>query len=415
MSQAPEHSPNELSGVHDMRRLNRVPLLIAGLLLSVLLAAVAYSYYARLGKIEAKPEEAQKPEPAPLLWKEAPAGGLIPSQKDPALPSPGPAAKEQPALAPASQPLDEERRLAFENYRQRLERRRALYEEAALQAILANTQVSFATPKPSAAGSKETQSTPQSERFADLAERLRRADGPESQDRDLNRAREKQAFLSGRDPQSLAQNTLAARRENPSSPFELKAGTIIPATMTGGILSDLPGQILGQVSQNVYNSATGRFIVIPQGAKLIGTYDNGVTTGQERVLVAWTRIVFPDASSIDLGKMPGTDQGGYAGFSDRVDDHFLKTFGSAILLSVVSAGVQLSQGDGNNQTSGLTAQQTIAASLGQQLGQLGQETARRNMQVQPTLEIRPGYRFTVMVTKDIVLRPWVWRQSGEAR
>jgi type IV secretion system protein VirB10 len=413
MSQAPEHSPNELNGVHDMRRLNRVPLLIAGLLLSLLLAAVAYSYYARLGKVEVKPEEAQKPEPAPLLWKEAPAGGLIPSQKDPALRPPGPAAKEQPA--PAPQLADEERRLAFENYRQRLERRRALREDAVLQAILANTQVSFAASKPAAPPAKEAQPAPQSERFADLAERLRRVDGPESQDRDLNRGREKQAFLSGRDPQSSAQNTLAARREDPSSPFELKAGTIIPATMTGGIMSDLPGQILGQVSQNVYDSATGRFILIPQGAKLIGTYDNGVTTGQERVLVAWTRIVFPDASSLVLGKMPGTDQDGYAGFSDRVDDHFLKTFGSAILLSVVGAGVQLSQGNGNNQTSGLTAQQTIAASLGQQLGQLGQETARRNMQVQPTLEIRPGYRFTVMVTKDIVLRPWVWRQSGEAR
>jgi type IV secretion system protein TrbI len=185
--------------------------------------------------------------------------------------------------------------------------------------------------------------------------------------------------------------------------------------MIGGISSDLPGQILGQVSENVYDTATGRFILIPQGAKLVGAYDNSVTTGQERVLVAWNRIIYPDASSIDLGKMPGADESGYAGFNDRVDDHFLKTFGSAILLSVVSAGVQLSQGNGNNQTSGLTSQQTIAASLGEQLGQLGQETARRNMQVQPTLEIRPGYRFTIIVTKDIVLRPWVWRDAAGAR
>ena len=185
--------------------------------------------------------------------------------------------------------------------------------------------------------------------------------------------------------------------------------------MIGGVSSDLPGQILGQVSENVYDTATGRFILIPQGAKLVGTYDNSVTTGQERVLVAWTRIIFPDASALDLGKMPGADEGGFAGFHDEVDDHFLKVFGNAILLSVVSAGVQLSQGNANNQTSGLTTQQTIAAALGQQLGQLGQETARRNMQVQPTLEIRPGYRFVVMVTKDIVLRPWVWRETPGGR
>jgi type IV secretion system protein VirB10 len=413
MSQAPGDSPNELSGGANMRRLNRVPLLIAGLLLSVLLAAVAYSYYARLAKIEGKPDEAQKPEPAPLLWKEAPDAGLIAPQKD--APPPNPPSKEQPAFGPEPMAQDEARRLAFENDRQRLERRRALREEAALQAILANTPVGFAAPKPAAPLAKESQPVPQSERFADLAERLRRTDGPDAQDRDLNRAREKREFLSGRDPQSPVQNTLAARREGPSSPYELKAGAIIPATTIGGIVSDLPGQILGQVSENVYDTASGRFILIPQGAKLIGTYDNGVTTGQERVLVAWTRIIFPDASSLDLGKMPGTDQGGYAGFSDRVDDHFLKTFGSAILLSAVSAGVQLSQGNSNNQTSGLTSQQTIAASLGEQLGQLGQETARRNMQVQPTIEIRPGYRFTVMVTKDLVLRPWVWHTMAGAR
>jgi len=89
--------------------------------------------------------------------------------------------------------------------------------------------------------------------------------------------------------------------------------------MIGGVSSDLPGQILGQVSENVYDTATGRYILIPQGAKLVGTYDNAVTTGQERVLIAWTRIIYPDASSLDLGKMPGADEGGFAGFHDPVD------------------------------------------------------------------------------------------------
>jgi type IV secretion system protein VirB10 len=176
--------------------------------------------------------------------------------------------------------------------------------------------------------------------------------------------------------------------------------------MVGGISSDLPGQIIGQVRENVYDTATGRYVLIPQGAKLVGTYDNSVTTGQQRVLVAWTRIIYPDASSIDLGKMPGTDQSGLGGLKDRVNTHFWKAFGNALLLSVFSAGVQISQGGGNNSGNGLNAQQSIAAGLGQQLGQLGQELARRNARIQPTLEIRPGYQFTVMVTKDVVIRPW---------
>jgi type IV secretion system protein VirB10 len=223
---------------------------------------------------------------------------------------------------------------------------------------------------------------------------------------DINRAEQKRAFLTDRAPQGVGANTLATGLEDPASPYEVKAGTVIPAIMIGGVNSDLPGQIMGQVSENVYDSATGRYILIPQGARLVGIYDNGVTTGQQRVLVAWTRIIFPDASSLDLGKMPGTDQSGFAGFADRVNNHFLKAFGNALLLSVFSAGVQISQGGGNNSGNGLNAQQSIAAGLGQQLGQLGQELAKRNARIQPTLEIRPGYRFTVMVTRDVVIRPW---------
>ncbi len=175
--------------------------------------------------------------------------------------------------------------------------------------------------------------------------------------------------------------------------------------MISGVNSDLTGQIIGQVSQDVYDSATGRWILIPQGSRLIGTYDNAVTTGQERVLVAWTRIILPDGSSIDLGRMPGADQEGYAGFHDKVDNHTWKMVGNALLLSIFSAGVQISQG-GQGSSGGLNAQQQIAAGLGQQLGQLGQELARRNSQIQPTLTIRPGYRFTVGVTRDFVMRPW---------
>ena len=186
MSQAPEDSPNELTPAPHVRRLNRVPLLIAGVLLSVLLAAVAYSYYARLAKTTGKPEEEQKPEAAPVFLKDAPDAGFIPREKEPQRPAVAPFPKE-PVAPP--EPQDEARKLAWESYRQKLERRRALREDATLQAVLANTNAGFASPKPAASPTKESEPVPQSERFADLAERLRRLDGSETQDRDLNRAR----------------------------------------------------------------------------------------------------------------------------------------------------------------------------------------------------------------------------------
>ena len=112
--------------------------------------------------------------------------------------------------------------------------------------------------------------------------------------------------------------------------------------------------------------------------------------------------------------MPGSDEGGYAGFHDQVNDHFWKIWGNALLLSAFSSGIQLSQGNGNNQTGGLNATQTIAASTGQQMGQLGMEIARRNLQIQPTLEVRPGYRFVVQVTKDLILRRWAPKDKATA-
>ena len=189
------------------------------------------------------------------------------------------------------------------------------------------------------------------------------------------------------------------------------AGTAIPALMVGGINSDMPGMVIGQVSQNVYDTATGRFLLIPQGARLIGSYDNMVANGQTRVGVIWTRLIYPDTQSIDLGSMEGADQGGYAGFHDLVDTHFWSKLGNALLISVASAGVQLSQPQApvNGYYS---SQQIAAAALGQQFGELGQEYARAGLSIPNTLDIRPGYRFVVMVNKDMHLRPYVDRRTA---
>ncbi|PGH59027.1 conjugal transfer protein TrbI [Azospirillum palustre] len=201
---------------------------------------------------------------------------------------------------------------------------------------------------------------------------------------------------------------LAGTREAALSPYEVKAGAIIPGVMESGINSDLPGIIKARVRENVYDTATGQYLLIPKDSMLIGSYDNGVEMGQERVLIAWNRIIYPDASSLDLGSMPGADQGGYAGFSDQVNNHYVRTFGNALLLSIFSAGVQLSQPQQRGDTrGGYDAQQIIAGSLGQQMGQLGAEYARKGLNVAPTLEIRPGYRFNIMVSKDMVMQPWL--------
>ena len=210
-------------------------------------------------------------------------------------------------------------------------------------------------------------------------------------------------FLRSRAAES---NYSPAVRTPVVSPYEMKAGTVIPAVMVGGINSDLPGQIIAQVSENVYDTKTGRHLLIPQGSKLVGTYDNAVTMGQSRVLVAWNRVIFPDASSLDLNMMPGSDQGGYAGFKDRVNNHYGKIFGSALMLSLFSAGVQLSQPRADSVLTNPTVGQTATGAVGQQLGIVGEQLMQRNIRIQPTLQIRPGYRFNVSVTKDLVVEPW---------
>lgn len=191
--------------------------------------------------------------------------------------------------------------------------------------------------------------------------------------------------------------------EAPRSPFELRAGYVIPATLISGINSELPGQIMGQVSANVYDTPTGKHLLIPQGSRLIGAYSSDVVYGQSRVLVAWQRIVFPDGKALDLGSMPGADSAGYAGFNDQVNNHYLRIFGSALLMSGVVAGVTYTQQQNQQQTvnGAPSAQQTMSAALGQQLGQVAAQMISKNLSIAPTLEIRPGYRFNVVAVKDL--------------
>jgi type IV secretion system protein TrbI len=202
---------------------------------------------------------------------------------------------------------------------------------------------------------------------------------------------------------------LPTQLEKPETRYELRAGFVIPGTLIGGINSDSPGQIVAQVGQNVYDTATGRHLLIPLGSRLVGSYDSDVAYGQERLLVAWQRIIFPDGKALDIGAMPGADSSGYSGFNDQTNHHFVRTFGSAFLMSAVIAATSLSLLNGNNaggNNGQYYNQQTTAGALNQALGQqLGQVTAQmiaKNLNIAPTLEIRPGFRFNVVVTKDLV-------------
>jgi type IV secretion system protein VirB10 len=200
----------------------------------------------------------------------------------------------------------------------------------------------------------------------------------------------------------------------PASPYSVMAGSVIPAVLVSGINSDLPGPILAQVSENVFDSATGRSLLIPRGSRLIGAYRNGSAWGQQRVEVAWQRIIFPNTASMELPQMPGTDRAGYAGFSDEIDNHYVATFGTAAVMSLISAGQMIGQmatfGGGGvygpygyyqpNQWS-MAGEMAGSAASGQ-FGSLGQQMMAQGMNRPPTIEIRPGYRFDVMVTEDLV-------------
>lgn len=203
-------------------------------------------------------------------------------------------------------------------------------------------------------------------------------------------------FKSGEDDRW----SLDSKPEAPRSPYELRAGFTVPATLVSGINSDLPGQIMAQVSQNVYDTATGRHLLIPQGSRLVGSYSSDVAYGQNRVMVGWQRIVFPDGKAMDIGAMPGSDVSGYSGFKDKVNNHYFRLFGSAFLMSGVTAGITLSQ-DNNNSGDRQRASDAMSEALGQQLGQVTAQLIARNMNISPTIEIRPGFRFNVIVTKDM--------------
>ncbi len=195
--------------------------------------------------------------------------------------------------------------------------------------------------------------------------------------------------------------TSADRLSRPASPYVLQAGTVIPAALITGLRSDLPGQIAAQVTENVYDTPTGGSLLIPQGAKLIGVYDSQVSFGQSRLLLVWTRLILPNGYSIVLERQPGTDATGQAGLEDGVDHHWGSLFKAALLSTILAVGTEL--GSDQNDSDIVRA---LRRGTGDTLNQAGQQIVRRNLNIQPTLTIRPGYPVRVIVTRDLVLQPY---------
>ena len=197
-------------------------------------------------------------------------------------------------------------------------------------------------------------------------------------------------------------NYLKSTRTPPLGKYELKMGWDIPAILEQGINSDLPGEVKALVRSSVYDTATGKFLLIPQGSRIVGIYDSQIAYGQNRLQVIWTRIIYPDGSSINLDGMMGQDIEGMSGFHDQVDNHYKRLIGSALLISAFTAGIELSQRQNTSLLTTPTAGQTASSALGQQLGQLGTEITSKNSSIQPTIKIPVGYRFNVRVNRDIL-------------
>jgi type IV secretory pathway VirB10-like protein len=198
--------------------------------------------------------------------------------------------------------------------------------------------------------------------------------------------------------------TAPDRLSRPASPFVVQAGTIIPAALITGIRSDLPGQITAQVTQAIFDSPTGRVKLVPQGARLIGVYDSQIAFGQSRVLLLWTRLIMPNGRSIVLERQQGADAGGYSGLEDEIDNHWGELFKAALLSTVLGVGAELGSGADTGNNADII--QALRLSAANSLNQTGQQAVRRNLNIQPTLTIRPGFPIRVIVNRDLILEPY---------
>jgi type IV secretion system protein VirB10 len=225
---------------------------------------------------------------------------------------------------------------------------------------------------------------------------------PAGADSDPNSQDRKNAFLAA--ASGKIGDSLATTLHHPESPYELQAGTILPAVLITGINSDLPGPVIGQIRENVYDTVSGNTLLVPQGSRLLADYDSRVSWGQERVLLCWHRLILPNGDSLNLQCMPAADLAGAAGLTDEVDEHWFRILKGAAVATLLAGTTQALAG--NTTSFNPTVAQTWAGNAAGNVNQVGQQLTRRDLSVQPTITVRPGYAVNVVVTKDIVLPPY---------
>ena len=397
----PETAPEQLDPAAGVRRLNKLPLVIVGGLVMLVVVMLVIALQSRAKRQQ---QQVSQEEQLPMLpdtqagyqelleeWErqegtEVGEGVMIEAAQED-LPPPAPVIPSPTAAE-------------LEIMKQR--------QEALQQALNSPTAVSLRRDegRGNVTGARLQPRQP-ADRGEEGLEDLLRAVGGQDGERDLNQQARKERFVET--PRRFGYST--EPRLAPLTPYELRVGTVLPAVLVGGINSDLPGLVQAQVVQDVRDTRSGEHILIPQGARLIGSYDSRVSFGQRRVLVVWRRVQFPDSSTLELGAMPGVDQAGFSGVRDQVRTHFFRIFGSATLLSLIGAGAQLAQPQ-DDSPGGPSAREIMIAELAREWNQLGQEMIRRGMNVQPTLIIRPGLRFNVLVNKDLILRPYAPMRPG---
>ena len=211
----------------------------------------------------------------------------------------------------------------------------------------------------------------------------------------------RQAFAERTSQTGRAPTYDVAVRPAASRALTLQAGSVVPAALVTGMNSDLPGTVIAQVTRNVYDSVAQRDVLIPAGTRLVGEYDDQIAYGQGRALVAWSRMLFPDGSSIDLPGLPGVDLQGYAGLADRVDRHYGRVFGAAVMLAAVGVGVELASPQRGAFDVGQSPQDVASRQVAIELGRVATEVVKRELDVEPTIRIAPGYRFYVLLARDL--------------
>ena len=346
---------------------------------------------------------------APVNLFEASTGARSISLPRPKPPEPEPVPLPEPAPAPKPQKT----RPAYVPVPKVSDLRKQKQEK---RLIAANAPTSVQAFRDSTNNSVASQTSTNSDTLAEVSRLLSNApvnaqtmDGmpfapQQNNNSDPNGWNRKDAFTKQELPEEYSKFSVIS----PRSLFELKAGTLLPCVLISGINSDLPGNMIAQISENVWDTATGRYLLIPRGSRLIGTYDNQVAYGQSRVLVMWSRLIFPDGSSLVLDNLKGADQSGYSGFKGAVNRHWGAIISSALFVSLLGAGVELAaptdNGDRDRDDPRSILAENAASAVAEAMSQIIQREANR----QPTIKIKPGYRFMIFVQHDIIF-PRVWK------